>query len=190
MWRWIFYFGPAIQWGILGKIASKFLSEFWWQLVSAKFSASFVQASGPPVKFTPKTSKNRRHSSPISLLEPKNVSHRFSAYGGDKDRTPKFFTPIFCLRGKTKKRVPKESLKVSNPEPPERRKNAPWARENRCHLSNWRFNPENGCIFWAPKGLFADAVCAQMVQNKAFWPRFTFSQEAKTWKEKSLFLQC
>ena len=25
------------------------------------------------------------------------------------------------------------------------------------------------------------------LQNKAFWPRFTFSQEAKTWKEKSLF---
>ena len=60
---------------------------------------------------------------------------------------------------------------------------------NRCHLSNWRFNPET-VHFELKKAFLADHVCVQMLQNKAFWPRFTFSQEAETWKEKSLFLQC
>ena len=46
------------------------------------------------------------------------------------------------------------------------------------------------CIFELKKALFADHVCVQMLQNKAFWPRFNFSQEATTWKENSLFLQC
>ena len=61
---------------------------------------------------------------------------------------------------------------------------------NRCHLSNWRFNPETVHFLSSKRFFFADHVCVQMLQNKAFWPRFTFSQEAKTWKEKLLFLQC
>ena len=46
------------------------------------------------------------------------------------------------------------------------------------------FKPGNGAFFELKKAFFADHVCVQMLQNKAFWPRFTFSQEAKTWKEK------
>ena len=64
-----------------------------------------------------------------------------------------------------------------------------WARETGaiCQIGvlTWK-----RCIFELRKAFCADPVCAQMVQNKAFWPRFTSSQEAKTWKENSLFLQC
>ena len=68
------------------KIAGEYLSEFWWRISTASFSASFYEGSAPP---PPKKKKihaqNRWHSSPISL-----------------SRTQKLFTPIFCLRERAK----------------------------------------------------------------------------------------
>ena len=80
---WIFYFDPAN----FRKIAGEFLSEFWWRILIAKFSALFSQGFRPPTKFTPKIHvQNCRHSSPISLSWTQNL-----------------FTAIFCLRGRPKK---------------------------------------------------------------------------------------
>ena len=77
---WIFYFGPAN----FRKIAGEFLSEFWWRILIANFSALFFQGFRPPQKFTPKIHvQNCRHSSPISLSWTQNL-----------------FTAIFCLRGR------------------------------------------------------------------------------------------
>ena len=61
---WIFYFGPAK----CRKIAGEFLSEFWWRISRANFSALFFQGFRLPKKFTPKIHVQKcRHSSPISL---------------------------------------------------------------------------------------------------------------------------
>ena len=77
---WIFYFGPAN----FRKIAGEFLSEFWWRISIANFSALFFQGFRPPKEFTPKIHvQNCRHSSPISFSWTQNL-----------------FTAIFCLRGR------------------------------------------------------------------------------------------
>ena len=77
---WNFYFGPAN----CRKIAGEFLSEFWWRILIANFSALFFQGFRPPKKFTPKIHvQNCRHSSAISLSWTQNL-----------------FTAIFCLRGR------------------------------------------------------------------------------------------
>ena len=69
---------------ILGKFASEFLSEFWWRILIANFSALFFQGFRPPKKFMHKIHiQNCRHSSPISL-----------------SRTQNKFTAIFCLQGR------------------------------------------------------------------------------------------
>ena len=76
----------ALAWRIFRKIAGKFLSEFSCKKHLANVLALFFQVSGLPKEFTPKIhAKNRRHSSPISLSRTQVCSHRFSAYGGDKD---------------------------------------------------------------------------------------------------------
>ena len=77
---WMFYFGPAN----FRKIAGEFLSEFWWRILIANFSALYFQGFRPPKKFTPKIHvQNCRHSSPISLSWTQNL-----------------FTAIFCLWGR------------------------------------------------------------------------------------------
>ena len=82
IWGEFFYFGPAN----FAQIAGEFLSEFWWRILIANFSALFFQGFRPPRKFTPKIHvQNCRHSSPISLSWTQNL-----------------FTAIFCLRGRPK----------------------------------------------------------------------------------------
>ena len=77
---WIFYLCSAN----FRKIAGEFLSEFWWRILIANFSALFFQGFRPPKKFTHEIHvQNCRHSSPISLSWTQNL-----------------FTAIFCLRGK------------------------------------------------------------------------------------------
>ena len=57
---------------------------------------------------------------------------------------------------------------------------------NRCHLSNWRFNLET--VHLEPKkAFFADHVCVQMLQNKAFWPRFTFHKKPELRRKNHYF---
>ena len=79
---WIFYFGPAN----FRKIAGEFLSEFWWRILIANFSALFFQGFRPPKKFTPKIHVQKcRHSSPISLfLNPKFIHGDFLLTGETK----------------------------------------------------------------------------------------------------------
>ena len=73
--------------GEFRKIAGEFLSEFWWRILIANFSALFFQGFRPPKKFTPKIHvQNCRHSSPISLSWTQNL-----------------FTAIFCLRGRPRR---------------------------------------------------------------------------------------
>ena len=79
---WIFNFGPAN----CRKIAGEFLSEFWWRILIANFSALFFQGFRSPKKFTPKIHfRNCRHSYPSSLSWTQNL-----------------FTAILCLRGRPK----------------------------------------------------------------------------------------
>ena len=77
---WIFYFGPAN----FRSIAGEFLSEFWWRILTANFSASFFQGFRPPKKFTPKI-----HVQSAFLSN-------FTSW------TQNLFTAIFCLRGRPK----------------------------------------------------------------------------------------
>ena len=90
---WIFDFGPANVW----KIAGEFLSEFWWQMSIANFSALFFQGFRPPKKSTPKIHvQNCRYTSPISLSWTQNL-----------------FTAIFCLRGRPRNLTRPENLLVN-----------------------------------------------------------------------------
>ena len=50
---WIFYFGPAN----FRKIAGEFLSEFWWRILIAKFSALFFQGFRPTRKIHAQNSR-------------------------------------------------------------------------------------------------------------------------------------
>ena len=98
---WIFYFGPAN----CRKIAGEFLSEFWWRILMANFSALFFHGFRPPKKFTPKIHvQNCRHSFPISLSWTQNL-----------------FTAIFCLRGRPRSRdhhLPSQTpIKLEFPSP-------------------------------------------------------------------------
>ena len=77
---WILYFGLAN----FRKLAGKFLSEFWWKVFPAIFSALFFQSLWPTKQIAPKIhAQTCRHSYAISL-----------------SRTQRFFTAIFCLWGR------------------------------------------------------------------------------------------
>ena len=53
----------------------------------------------------------------------------------------------------------------------------PCGRAKQVPFVKLAFQPGNGAFFELKKAFFADQVCVQMLQNKAFWPRFTFSQD-------------
>ena len=69
---WIFSFGPAN----FGKIAREFLSEFWWRILIANFSALFFQAFRPPQKVHAQNSRPELSAflSNFTFLNP-NVLH-------------------------------------------------------------------------------------------------------------------
>ena len=62
---WVSYLAPAK----CRKIAGEFLSEFWWRIFSANFSAWFFQDSRPPKKFTPKVHAQNIFCSVCFLLD-------------------------------------------------------------------------------------------------------------------------
>ena len=76
---WIFYFGPAN----FRKIAGEFLSEFWWRIFLAKFSALFLSGLQATQKIHALISRPEIVGIPLQFhfLEPEIYSRRFSAYG-------------------------------------------------------------------------------------------------------------
>ena len=76
-WIWgDFSFSLANFW----RIAHTILIEFFQRILTAKFSAVFLQGFSPPPPPQKMHAQNCRHSSPISDFEPT----RISAYGGDQ----------------------------------------------------------------------------------------------------------
>ena len=61
---------------------------------------------------------------------------------------------------------------------------------NRCHLSNWRFNLETVHFLSSKRPFCRPCLSPNATKTKHFGQDSLFSQEAKTWKVKSLFLQC
>ena len=79
---WIFYFGPAK----FRKIAGEFLSEFWWWILIANFSALFFRGFRPPKK-----------------IHAQNSRPELSAFLSNFTfSNPKFIHADFLLTGETK----------------------------------------------------------------------------------------
>ena len=71
-------FGPEN----FSKIAGEFLSEFWWRILIANFSALFFQDFTPPKKFTPKLSA---FLSDFTFWNPKFIHGDFLLTGETKN---------------------------------------------------------------------------------------------------------
>ena len=135
-------------------VSSTVLSELYWPSPS----------SGGKTQWVPFGLSFVRQSSHLELTEFGAELSEFLAF--EKVLSKHCSAHVLCVA--TTLQTPPSWIFNKNSTPPPRgyAKQGPFVK-----LAFW---PGNGAYFELKKAFFAGHVCVQMLQNKAFWPRFTF----------------